>query len=238
MLPAFLLVWTLTAAPPPPAGLACLSEWYAVTPQWDAGAWFGVTPQGTRLPWSSVDNNAPTLSSTYVPAYATGPILPITDPDQDPGRNRVEALFDATYGATPPTVAATLGSSTVRVHPRIAKALARVDARLRTLVAQKPALAAFLTSPGGGYNARKISGSQLRSTHSWGVAVDLNVARSDYWRWSGKTGWKNRYPQSIVDAFEAEGFIWGGRWFHFDTMHFEYRPELLSPACHSVPASP
>ena len=39
--------------------------------------------------------------------------------------------------------------------------------------------------------------------------------------------WKNRYPQAIVDAFEAEGFIWGGRWYHYDTMHFEYRPELL-----------
>jgi hypothetical protein len=21
--------------------------------------------------------------------------------------------------------------------------------------------------------------------------------------------------------------IWGGKWGHFDTMHFEYRPELL-----------
>jgi hypothetical protein len=35
------------------------------------------------------------------------------------------------------------------------------------------------------------------------------------------------YPQAIVDAFEAEGFIWGGKWHSFDFMHFEYRPELL-----------
>src|SRR5690242_16362928 len=27
--------------------------------------------------------------------------------------------------------------------------------------------------------------------------------------------------------FEQHGFIWGGRWAHYDTMHFEYRPELL-----------
>ena len=39
-------------------------------------------------------------------------------------------------------------------------------------------------------------------------------------------------PQKIVDAFEAEGFVWGGRWYHYDTMHFEYRPELLDPACY------
>jgi D-alanyl-D-alanine carboxypeptidase len=23
------------------------------------------------------------------------------------------------------------------------------------------------------------------------------------------------------------GFIWGGKWYHYDTMHFEYRPELM-----------
>ncbi len=30
-----------------------------------------------------------------------------------------------------------------------------------------------------------------------------------------------------IDIFERHGFIWGGRWYHFDTMRFEYRPELL-----------
>jgi hypothetical protein len=25
-------------------------------------------------------------------------------------------------------------------------------------------------------------------------------------------------------AFEAEGFIWGGKWAAFDLMHFEYGP--------------
>lgn len=33
------------------------------------------------------------------------------------------------------------------------------------------------------------------------------------------------YPASIVRAFESEGFIWGGKWYHFDLMYFEYRPE-------------
>ena len=32
---------------------------------------------------------------------------------------------------------------------------------------------------------------------------------------------------SIVDAFQKHGFVWGGKWLFFDTMHFEYRPELL-----------
>ena len=37
----------------------------------------------------------------------------------------------------------------------------------------------------------------------------------------------NRIPIEIAEVFEKYGFIWGGKWYHFDTMHFEYRPELL-----------
>jgi hypothetical protein len=35
-------------------------------------------------------------------------------------------------------------------------------------------------------------------------------------------------PQTMpaIKAFESFGFIWGGKWFRFDTMHFEYRPEI------------
>jgi D-alanyl-D-alanine carboxypeptidase len=54
---------------------------------------------------------------------------------------------------------------------------------------------------------------------------------SDYWLWSGTTGtipYKNGMPREIVDIFERHGFIWGGKWYHYDTMHFEYRPELFS----------
>ncbi|MGC1959145.1 MAG: M15 family metallopeptidase, partial [Pseudolabrys sp.] len=39
---------------------------------------------------------------------------------------------------------------------------------------------------------------------------------------------RNRIPIEIVRIFEKQGFIWGGYWYHFDTMHFEYRPELLA----------
>jgi hypothetical protein len=31
----------------------------------------------------------------------------------------------------------------------------------------------------------------------------------------------------VIRAFEEQGFIWGGRWARYDTMHFEYHPELL-----------
>ncbi|HNY22827.1 MAG TPA: M15 family metallopeptidase, partial [Treponemataceae bacterium] len=34
-------------------------------------------------------------------------------------------------------------------------------------------------------------------------------------------------PAAVVEAFEREGFVWGGKWLLWDNMHFEYRPELL-----------
>ena len=42
-----------------------------------------------------------------------------------------------------------------------------------------------------------------------------------------KIKYVNRIPKEIVKVFEKHGFIWGGRWYHYDTMHFEYRPELI-----------
>jgi D-alanyl-D-alanine carboxypeptidase len=67
--------------------------------------------------------------------------------------------------------------------------------------------------------------------HGWGAAIDINPALSDYWLWHQAAGdvpiYVNRIPPDIVAVFERHGFIWGGRWVHFDTMHFEYRPELL-----------
>jgi hypothetical protein len=68
--------------------------------------------------------------------------------------------------------------------------------------------------------------------HAYGAAIDINTRFADYWRWVSDDRtpirWRNRVPIQIVRIFEKHGFIWGGYWYHFDTMHFEYRPELLS----------
>ena len=92
----------------------------------------------------------------------------------------------------------------------------------------------YLVSIGGTFNWRPIKGTQRLSTHSYGIAIDINTNKSDYWQWNcnctdeeNKVIYKNRIPQIIIDIFEKNGFIWGGKWYHYDTMHFEYRPELL-----------
>ena len=46
----------------------------------------------------------------------------------------------------------------------------------------------------------------------------------------GRIPYKNEIPWEIVRIFERHGFIWGGKWYHYDTMHFEYRPEIIATA--------
>lgn len=186
---------------------------------------------------------AATLADLYRAPYVGGPIRPIDSSDagplEDPGRIRVEELLRATYGKSREEVASRL----VKVrffglrypfHERAGPALARVVERLTPEVRKDSKLGPFLTNIGGTWSWRRIARSKNLSTHAWGIAIDLNADRAHYWRWTRRGEplvWRNSVPQAIVDAFEAEGFIWGGRWQHFDTMHFEYRPELLSQAC-------
>ena len=197
------------AAPPstpsggPPALLSCLVRHYAGRAVEADGAWWLELP-GARVAFTGparsleVRQDAPFVTDVFSPTYRPGPIRPVTDPEEDPGRARIEAPFR--------------------------RVVARLDALPRS-----PALADF----GGTFNWRAIAGTERRSAHAWGIAIDLNPAVSDYWRNGplARPVYNNRIPQAIVDAFEAEGFAWGGRWFHYDTMHFEYRPELFDPAC-------
>ncbi len=244
-----------------PAGLTCLPTWYAgtVSRMPDGGWGLMVGDAGIFLPWeidyrfgdfdAGVDSTELTsLSDIYRPPYRTGPIVPIDTSDagriDDPGRARVEQLFVATYGASRAEVQGRLGS--VRFfgprygfHQLAAPALTRVVARISEQAKTNKKLLPFVQDIGGTFIWRRIKGSPNLSTHAFGIAIDVNVERSSYWRWTFKGQpmvWKNKIPQEIVDAFEAEGFIWGGRWAHYDTMHFEYRPELISPLCQGEPA--
>lgn len=111
------------------------------------------------------------------------------------------------------------------------KALERVKTHLEQAIKKNPSLLMYLQNIGGTYKWRKIANTNRLSTHSFGIAIDINVAKSRYWLWDLKQktfkDFIPKIPLEIISAFEREGFIWGGRWWHYDTMHFEYRPEIL-----------
>ena len=94
-------------------------------------------------------------------------------------------------------------------------------------------IGSILYPASGTYNYRVISGTGRLSPHSYGIAIDLKSDKRDYWKWSSDKQGKERlkdYPKELVEAFEKNNFVWGGKWGHFDILHFEYRPEIILKA--------
>lgn len=179
------------------------------------------------------------FDAPYLPGRAGLP--PPAGDKIDPGRVRHAAFFAKMYGDCRSGSAARYLVEIVwmaKTAPQklkvtgvngVAAKLAAVSSELEALPA---VLRRDLTPSAGTYVCRSIAGSDRASAHGLGIAIDIAVKHADYWRWhGGRDGlpgpWRNRIPLEIVEIFERHGFIWGGKWAHYDTMHFEYRPELL-----------
>jgi peptidoglycan L-alanyl-D-glutamate endopeptidase CwlK len=170
--------------------------------------------------------------------YPIGPDYEQPGHNHDPGRIRNEAFFKKMYGATEQQVRDSLVEITwlpqssgqkllaTKING-VAEKLQEISNELDTL----PHLQKYLLNPGGTFNWRYIAGTKRLSAHSFGIAIDIGTKHADYWKWAfrkdGGIEYRNRIPWEIVKIFERRGFIWGGKWYHYDTMHFEYRPELF-----------
>jgi D-alanyl-D-alanine carboxypeptidase len=183
---------------------------------------------------------SPDIDDMFYVQYPTGTAPGQPGRNMDPGRVRFEPLFVAMYGdCNKNEVVKNLrtvrwlpkhggGSVAMTTENGVAGALESASRELDELPGD---LAKYLIPLGGAYNCRKVAGSSVKSMHAYGAAVDINTKYADYWRWApsdrNQPRWRNKIPIQIVRIFEKHGFIWGGHWYHYDTMHFEYRPELL-----------
>lgn len=129
------------------------------------------------------------------------------------------------------------------IHEDLLPALKRVQTRLNNEAKTDEKIKTFLESLGNmsGYNWRDIRDISSRSTHSWGISIDILPRKMNvyeiYWMWTKdineqnwmKTPLKLRWipPEKVISIFEEEGFVWGGKWIIWDNMHFEYRPDIL-----------
>lgn len=154
----------------------------------------------------------------------------------DPGRFRCDEFFRNIYGSSKDEVQKNL----VKINwfgrsllvTKINDVHLRLDSVKKELIKLDKKYHKYFTKTAGTFNWRYIAGTKRLSSHSFGISIDLNVKHSNYWRWSkpdknGLYKYKNSMPLEIVNIFEKYGFIWGGKWYHYDTMHFEYRPELI-----------
>lgn len=247
------LLLSETAPDPRPAcflathpGVVCAADASAIT-----------LCSGARIPWDDglTKTHAQRLAQadpedTLQMRYRAGRAYPVPPLDFEPGRLRSDPLLAAMYGDSREAVRAhtTLvpwmprsGGKPVRVTTvnGVALALTRVSEDLERELPED--LRALVARTAGVFVWRTVRGQQRRSPHSYGIAIDVGVARSDYWDWrrpdaAGRYPYRNRLPLEVVEIFERHGFIWGGKWYHFDTMHFEYRPELLVAPCVDGPS--
>ena len=185
-------------------------------------------------------NNAD-INDMFIYTYPKGATLPNFKPKYDPGRIRNELFFKKIYGSSKEEVINNLVevnwcpklvgkkikiTSVNNIHLKIKKICQELD--------EHPEFLPYIESLGGTFNWRKIKDTDRLSMHSFGLAIDLNVSKANYWKWDVKNNnkesilnYRNKFPKEIILIFEKHGFIWGGKWKHYDTMHFEYRPELL-----------
>jgi hypothetical protein len=169
--------------------------------------------------------------------------LPFTDPPSY-STDYLEALFGRTEAQVRKNCrSASFLGHRVFVNTRILGPLREVEGEIRQAASFDPEVAEWMERLDIVYSFifRDIAHSQTRSLHGFGLALDLVPAsyggRQVYWRWSrvlNRQDWhqtplNQRWspPQAVIEAFEHHGFVWGGKWSHFDTIHFEYRPEIL-----------
>ena len=182
----------------------------------------------------------PDIDDMFYAVYPAGTTPRQPEENIDPGRVRFEPLFVAMYGDC--NKQRIVGRfRTIHWLPRhqggrvsittvngVDKALEAVSRELDNL---PDGFIKYLKPIGGTFNCRRIAGSTARSMHAYGAAIDINDKFGNYWRRNLASAkypqWRNQVPIEIVRIFERHGFIWGGYWYHYDTMHFEYRPELL-----------
>ena len=139
-------------------------------------------------------------------------------------------------------VKSTLFGKRANVNQLIVPMVEKINAEVEELAKTNEEVKAFINKiyQIGAYNWRTIDGTAGRpSYHCYGVAIDITEANNQkvvYWEWERvwNENWmlvkQNRLwspPVEVIKIFEKYGFIWGGTWDEYDTMHFEYRPELI-----------
>ncbi len=181
----------------------------------------------------------PDIKDQFAFRYPLGPDVKPPGINEDPGRIRFEPFFLKMYGDCRKGEVGRRLKPVAWLRGRLSvTTVNHVDTRLAAIVKElgtlPPGMIKYLVPSAGTYNCRVIRNTARLSVHAFAAAIDINDKQADYWEFlknrNGAFSWRNRVPGAIGEIFERHGFIWGAKWFHVDSMHFEYRPELIALA--------
>ncbi|MTI46340.1 M15 family metallopeptidase [Sporosalibacterium faouarense] len=182
----------------------------------------------------------PDIQDMMEQPYPLGKVNKLMDENFDPGRIRVYPILKEVYGSNKSAIESNLSQVSIGYKRyafnntnNAAKELKAAIEELNVLSRNNWKISTNIAPSSGTYNYRYISGTGRLSPHAFGIAVDLKRDNRDYWKWATKEQGEERikeYPVEIVNVFEKHNFVWGGKWSHFDILHFEYRPEIILKA--------
>ncbi|KAJ53554.1 hypothetical protein BD780_001334 [Clostridium tetanomorphum] len=182
----------------------------------------------------------PDLQDMMEEIYPLSPVTGLMDENFDPGRYRVYSLLKDVYGSSKGEIEKNLTGVNCgyknylfNSNNKAAESLKNVMEELIPLAGKNIHVQRCLYPTNGTYNYRVISGTNRLSPHAFGIAIDLARDKRDYWKWASREDGEKRlldYSKKMVEIFEENNFVWGGKWGHFDILHFEYRPEIIIKA--------
>lgn len=210
----------------------------------EKGEIFIITNNNTRIIYDDLKEKSinekfanPDLEDLFFENYPLNPITKVMDLNKDPGRLRNYKLLNSVYGNDKreieknlTTISTNYGNIIFNKCNNAAENLKKALDEIWSISREDTKINSFVTPISGTYNYRVIQDTGMLSPHSYGIAIDLNRNDADYWKWVSKEKGDSRiasYPKAIVECFEKYGFVWGGKWSHFDILHFEYKPEII-----------
>lgn len=180
------------------------------------------------------------LQDTLEQIYPLDMITDVMDEGKDPGRIRSYSFLSNMYGGNKEAVQKNITNKSTYYGTMMfnkvngaADNLEKALNKVSELAKQNTKIYNFVSPTSGTFNYRVIKDTGQLSPHAFAIAIDLKSDPADYWKWCNREKGGKRiaiYPEEIVKTFEECGFVWGGKWAHFDILHFEYRPEIILKA--------
>jgi len=113
-------------------------------------------------------------------------------------------------------VSVTAFGKTFKIHQGLVSSIQAINAAWEAM----PEAERYVVNSIGGYNCRKVKGSNNWSSHAFGTAVDINPSKNPF-----GSELETDMPEAFVSLWTSQGWGWGGAWTSVkDAMHFSKYP--------------